>query len=82
MAVAAAEDPGRWSQLSEAACPPAGAPLPFTLVVDDEPGGERLAVVFSKAVLDTRALGQAIEARRLDAQVWVTRFELVKEPSR
>lgn len=82
VAVAAGVDRGRWSQLSEAACPPAGAPLPFTLVVDDEPGGERLAVVFSKSVLDARALGEAIEARRLDAQVWVTRFELVKEPAK
>jgi len=39
-------------------------------------------VVFSKSTLAGPALGQAIEARRLDAQVWVTRFELVKEPSR
>jgi hypothetical protein len=51
-------------------------------VVDDQPGAEHLAVVFSKSELDARALEQAIEARRLDAQVWVTRFELGKEPSR
>jgi hypothetical protein len=82
VAVATGAGRGRWSQLSEAECPPAGAPLPFTLLVDDEPGGERLAVVFSKSALEARALEQAIEARRLDAQVWVTRFELVKEPSR
>lgn len=82
VAVASGTGPGRWSRLSEGGCPPAGAPLPFTLEVDDEPGAERLAVVFSKSELDARALEQAIEARRLDRQVWVTRFELAKEASR
>ena len=82
VAVAAGNGRGRWSQVSESACPAAGAALPFTLLVDEEPGGEHLAVVFSKSVLDARVLEQAIEARRLDAQIWVTRFELVKEASR
>jgi hypothetical protein len=82
VAVASGAARERWSQLSVGACPPAGEPLPFTLVVDDEPGAEHLAVVFSQSALDARALAQAIEARRLDAQVWVTRFDLVKEASR
>jgi len=82
VAVASGDAHERWSQLSEGACPPAGAALPFTLLVDDAPSAEHLAVVFSKSTLAGPALGQAIEARRLDAQVWVTRFELVKEPSR
>jgi hypothetical protein len=71
--------PGRWSSLSTGDCPPAGAVLPFTLVVDDEPGQERIAVVFSRAPLDDRTHADAIERRRLDAGAWVTRFELDKE---
>jgi hypothetical protein len=82
VAVAAGEARGRWSHLSQGVCPSAGAALPFTLVVDDEPGSERLAVVFSRARLDPRALDEAIEARRLDADARVTRFELDKERSR
>ncbi|HEU4583824.1 MAG TPA: hypothetical protein VFS67_36455 [Polyangiaceae bacterium] len=82
--VAVAVDTGgeRWSRLSEGACPAAGAALPFTLLVDDEPGAEHLAVAFSKSALAERTLQQAIAERRRDAQVWVTRFELVKEPAR
>lgn len=82
VAVASGEARGRWSHLSQGVCPPAGEALPFTLVVDDEPGSERLAVVFSRSRLDPRALDEAIEARRLDADAWVTRFELDKEVSR
>jgi hypothetical protein len=79
VAVASEAAPGRWSSLSTGECPPAGAVLPFTLVVDDEPGRERVAVVFSMSPLGAPALGQAIEQRRLDAGAWVTRFELDKE---
>lgn len=71
--------PVRWSSLSTGECPPAVGVLPFTLVVDDEPGRERLAVVFSRSVLDARRLEEAIEQRRVDADVWVTRFDLAKE---
>lgn len=82
VAVASGDGRGHWSQLSGGGCPPAGAALPFTLLVDDEPGGEHLAVVFSKSALEAHALEQAIEARRLDVEIWVTRFELVKEAAR
>jgi hypothetical protein len=82
VAVAAETDRERWSRLSEDACPAAGAALPFTLIVDEQPGTEHLAVAFSKSTLEARTLEQAIAARRLDAEVWVTRFELVKEASR
>jgi hypothetical protein len=77
--VAAASRDGGWAALSEGACPEADGALPFTLVVDDAPGGEQLAVVFSEATLDPRVLGDAIAQRRLDAGAWVTRFELAKE---
>lgn len=72
----------RWSPLFQGECPPAGAALPFTLVVDDQPGVERFAVVFSASPLDPAALGDAIERRRTDGSAWVTRFELGKEIAR
>ena len=79
VAAGAGLTPVRWSSLSTGECPPAGAVLPFTLVVDDEPGRERLAVVFSRSSLGAGSLAEAIEQRRLDADIWVTRFELAKE---
>jgi hypothetical protein len=83
VAVAArAAAPGSWVSLSEAACPAAGGALPFTLVVDDTPGRERFAVVFSASTLDAVSLSDAIERRRLDSGAWVTRFELGKEVAR
>ena len=82
VAVASREGQGRWAHLSWSECPATGAALPFTLVVDDEPGRERFAVVFGMSVLDARALDRAIERRRLDSEVWVTRFELSKEAAR
>jgi hypothetical protein len=82
VAVASGQARGRWSHLSQGVCPAAGGALPLTLVVDDEPGSERLAVVFSRSRLDPPALDEAIEARRLDTDAWVTRFELAKDVSR
>lgn len=74
-----------WQRISDEACPreagAAAAALPFTLVVDDTPGRERFAVVFSPEPLDEHVLGLAIERRRLDAGAWVARFELDKEVS-
>ena len=68
----------RWGRLSETACPASGDPLPFTLVVDDQPGDEQLAVVLSQATLDDVALTQAI--RRVDraGDVWVVKLLLRK----
>jgi hypothetical protein len=81
--VARSADPrGRWSPLYQGDCPPAGAALPFTLVVDDQPGVERFAVVFSASALDRGALDDAVERRRMDGSAWVTRFELGKEIAR
>ena len=67
-----------WGRLSETACPASGDPLPFTLVVDDEPGDEQLAVVLSQARLDEAALTAAI--RRVDraGDVWVVQLVLPK----
>lgn len=72
-----------WTQLADQACPAqAKAALPFTLVVDAEPGRERLAVVFSKVALGESALSEAVRAVRRDGSVWVTRLELDKEVAR
>ena len=79
---ASGDERARWSSLFRGECPPAGAALPFTLVVDEQPGREQVAVVFSRSPLDARALDDAIVRRRLDGEVWVIRFELDKEPSR
>jgi hypothetical protein len=82
VAAASAAAPGGWSQLSAGPCPAAGAALPFTLVVDEAPERERLAVVFGMSAFDVPALGAAIDRQRLDAGAWVTRFELDKQVSR
>jgi hypothetical protein len=77
-----AEPQRRWSPMYQGGCPPVGAALPFTLVVDDQPGVERFAVVFSAAPLEPAALDDAVERRRTDGSAWVTRFELGKEIAR
>jgi hypothetical protein len=74
--------PKRWASLFQGDCPAPGTALPFTLVVDDQPGVERFAVVFSGSPLDARALDEAVDRRRMDGDVWVTRFELGKEIAR
>jgi hypothetical protein len=79
---ASGDERKRWSPLFRGGCPPAGAALPFTLVVDEQPGREQVAVVFSRSALDARALNDAVTRGRLDGEAWVIRFELDKEPSR
>jgi hypothetical protein len=75
----AAPAPTEWRRLSaDAACPASGDPLPFTLVVDDQPGGERLAVVLSRDALDDGRLRRAIEQEERTASVWVVQLELRK----
>jgi hypothetical protein len=58
-----------WTRLSEGACP-AQEPLPFTLVVDAQPGEERLAVVFSRTALDDAAARRASDRTTRSADVW------------
>jgi len=76
--------PGRtgWARLSNAECSKTGDPLPFTLVVDADPGEERLAVVLSRAVLDDGRLRHAIANTERTQDVWVADFNLRKEPDR
>jgi hypothetical protein len=67
-----------WTRLSEAPCPSAGAPLPFTLRVDDEPGDEKLAVVLSHGTMDAAALDRAVKETQRTGDVWVVTFVLPK----
>jgi hypothetical protein len=78
VAVAAPDREG-WSPLSSAACPAAGDPLPFTLVVDAEPHAERLAVVMSQGALDDADLRRAIADGEHSKDVWVVDFVLPKD---
>lgn len=71
--------PATWTRLSDATCPPAGEALPFTLVVDAEPGDEKLAVVLSQSQLDDGVLRDAITRTERTADVWVVDFVLPKE---
>jgi hypothetical protein len=73
--------PGGWRRLSDSECPGANAPLPFTLLVDGEPGSERLAVVLSHVPMDDETLRGAIDATRRTTDVWVVDFLLPKATS-
>lgn len=53
--------------------------LPFTLVVDDQPGAETVAVVLSQTSLDPSALHHAVDQQTRDAGTWTTRFTFPKE---
>jgi hypothetical protein len=75
----AAPGAGAWARLSDSACPAAGDALPFTLVVDGEPGDEKLAVVLSQSPLDDGVLRDAISRSERTKDVWVVDFVLPKE---
>jgi hypothetical protein len=74
----AGHGPTGWARLSDAACPTDGAPLPFTLIVDGEPGEERIALVLSREAMDDRALREAIEETRRTRDVWAVELVLPK----
>ncbi len=68
-----------WGRIAEVDCPVGGAPLPFTLVVDEAPGDEHLAVVLSRGALDDDTLRGAIGESLHAQDVWVAGFVLPKE---
>jgi hypothetical protein len=74
-----ATDSAEAHRFSEGTCPQAPTTLPFTLVVDDQPGHEHFVVVLSRAPLDDRALQHAVRARTRDEGMWVTAFDFPKE---
>jgi hypothetical protein len=73
-----APDGPRWARVYDDACTGGATPLPFSLVVDQQPGDEHLVVVLSRAALDDEALARAIagEARGRDA--WTLKLDLAK----
>jgi len=78
----AAAPPGGLVRLSDGPCPTTPGTLPFTLIVDDQPGRERLAVVLAQSRLDDAALAAAVHVSSRSASAWVTAFELAKEERR
>jgi len=69
---------GGWSRLFDGACPRGNEPLPFTLVADDKPGDERLALVFSTASVEDGALRSAATRGDRTPEIWVVRFSFRK----
>ncbi|WP_394830078.1 hypothetical protein LVJ94_26580 [Pendulispora rubella] len=67
-----------WSRLFDGACPSGSTPLPFTLVVDDAPGEERVSVVFSAARLDDGVLRDAARHRDRTKKAWIVEFVFPK----
>jgi hypothetical protein len=77
--VVAAPEGARWQRLSDSACPQTEDLLPFTLIVDSQPGDEKLAVVLSQDELDDKRLQKAIVEAERTKGVWVVDFLLPKE---
>jgi hypothetical protein len=65
---------GAWTRLAEADCVRAPLLLPFTLVIDEQPEDERVAIVFSTERLDDGDLTAAIEGEARTRDVWVAGF--------
>lgn len=53
--------------------------LPFTLVVDDQPGIEQIGVVLGRSPLDASAVQRAVDTQARGAAIWTTRFTFTKE---
>lgn len=53
--------------------------LPFTLVVDDQAGIERISVVLSQTELEVTAAQRAAELETRSTALWTTRFTFAKE---
>jgi hypothetical protein len=68
---------GEWKQTFTGACQ--NDVLPFTLVVDDEPGDERVAVVLGRAPLDEDSARHAAELQIKTADIWALTFVFAKE---
>jgi hypothetical protein len=73
---------GKVMRLWDGPCAAGGAPLPFTLQVDEEPGHERFAVVLGRRAPDEGALADALRTGARSDAVWVFAVDLPKETSR
>lgn len=78
----AAPGSNTWKRLSQVTCPSRDGALPFTLIVDGQPGAERFAVVLSQAPLDDAGLARAIADKQQTSTTWVVEFVLPKEIKR
>ncbi len=68
------------SKLWEGECPRGANPtLPFTLVVDGEPGRERFSVILSRTPLDDERSARALQASTRGADIWTIDFTFEKE---
>jgi len=81
-AAVAAETAAGMARLSDGPCPSVASTLPFTLVVDGEPGRERFSVVLTKSRVTDARLGELVQQKTRDREVWVSSFELPKEARR
>jgi hypothetical protein len=68
-----------WTKLKDASCPTDSAPLPFTLVVDAEPGNERFAVVLSREPLPDEGLVRAASSEARGPDLWAVVFDVAKD---
>jgi hypothetical protein len=59
-------------------CPQRPAPLPFSLVVDEQPGREAVTLVLSKRLLEDDALATAAQQRTRDSEIWVVALSFPK----
>ena len=76
--VVAAPVSGVWTTVFDGPCPLQSEALPFSLTVDDQPGDEHLALVWSKEPMKGASLARAIDERRRQRGVWVTTLDLKK----
>jgi hypothetical protein len=67
-----------WARVFDGACSP-GVVLPFTLVVDTEPGDERVAIVLSRLPLDEEGARRAVQAQTRSEDVWTVLHVFAKE---
>jgi hypothetical protein len=78
--VATGSTPSTTVRLFEDGCPNGPGPLPFTLIPDDQPGEERIAIAFSDQPLDDKSLTAAIAGSSAPSSgVWVERLTFPKQ---
>jgi hypothetical protein len=82
VAVTGVTPKGVGPRLFDGVCPADPAPLPFTLVPDEEPGPERIAVVLSARPLDAASLEAMVGAETRSRDVWVVRLTFAKQVGR
>ena len=70
-------DRQQWTQTFAGTC--TDEVLPFTLVVDSEPGEERIAVVLSAGAIDQDAAARAADQQTRTATVWALQSIFTKE---